>query len=113
MTRSIDPASRDYTRARHRLPREQREVWGAPVRDGTCADPDECDRHFDCPGARVHDVEDCWRDAARDAKPLIAGGQGRSEAETSRAADIVAWSFGIAGFLAAVALVLYRTGVLS
>lgn len=98
MTRSIDPASRDYTRARHRLPREQREVWGAPVRDGTCADEGD------------ESCEAC--DCAPPPPPLVEGGQGRSDEATMAAGEIVGWVVGIMFLLAAVGVALSAWGVL-
>ena len=93
MTRR-DPASRDYSRARAALPREQREVWGAPVRDGTCAGDDD-----ECEGCRC-------------APPLVQGGQGRSDEATMSAGEIVGWVVGLTFILAAVGVALHAWRVL-
>lgn len=124
MTR-LDPASRDYSRARAALPIEQREVWGAPVRDGTCADDsDECGGCRIAPPLSAEDqaaVDALWADSldARDPRAwdddepaLVQGGQGRSDAETMSAGEIVGWVVGLTFILAAVGVALHAWGVL-
>ena len=117
MTRR-DPASRDYSRARAALPIEQREVWGAPVRDGTCADDsDECGGCRIAPPLSAEDqaaVDALWADSldARDPRAwdddepaLVQGGQGRSDAATMSAGELASWIFVLGVSAAALFLV--------